>query len=77
MNAKVAKYGNSLTVRIPASIARELDLKDGDEMNLRRIQDGIALERPSRSRLAARLATVNGREPELSTGRAVGREAER
>jgi antitoxin MazE len=76
MNAKIAKYGNSLTVRLPAAIARELDLRDGDEVNLRRIKDGIALERPARSRLEARLATVREREAEVSAGRAVGRELE-
>jgi antitoxin MazE len=76
MNARVAKYGNSLTVRIPAAIARELDLKDGDEMRLRRTRDGIALERPARTRLAARLATVAEREAEVAAGRAVGREIE-
>jgi antitoxin MazE len=76
MNAKIAKYGNSLTVRLPAAIARELDLRDGDEICLRRIKDGIALERPARSRLEARLATVKEREAELGFGRPVGRELE-
>jgi len=76
MNAKIAKYGNSLTVRLPATVARELDWREGDEVNLRRIDDGIALERPARSRLAARLATVRKREPEVGAGRAFGRELE-
>ncbi|MGA9944991.1 MAG: AbrB/MazE/SpoVT family DNA-binding domain-containing protein [Candidatus Cybelea sp.] len=76
MNAKIAKYGNSLTVRLPAAIARELDLRDGDEISLRRIKDGVALERPARSRLEARLATVKEPEVELGFGRAVGRELE-
>ena len=76
MNAKIAKYGNSLTVRLPAAIARELDLRDGDEISLRRIKDGIALERPARSRLEGRLATVKDREAEIGFGRAVGRELE-
>jgi antitoxin component of MazEF toxin-antitoxin module len=76
MEARVAKYGNSLTVRLPASVARELDLRDGDRVTLRRIEDGIALERPARSRLAARLATVKGRESEVGFGRPVGRERE-
>lgn len=76
MNAKIAKYGNSLTVRLPAAIARELDLHDGDHVNVRRIKGGIALERPARSRLAARLATVREREDEVGFGRAIGRELE-
>jgi antitoxin component of MazEF toxin-antitoxin module len=76
MNAKIAKYGNSLTVRLPAAIARELDLREGDEMSLRRISRGIALERPARSRLAERLATVKEREAEVGFGPSVGRETE-
>ena len=76
MTAKVAKYGNSLTVRLPAAVARELDLREGDEVKLRRIRGGIALERPKRSRLATRLATVSYRETEISAGKTLGREAE-
>ena len=76
MNAKVAKYGNSLTVRLPIAVARELDLREGDEVTLRRIRGGIALERPTRSRLAARLATVTNREVEIGAGKAFGREVE-
>jgi antitoxin component of MazEF toxin-antitoxin module len=76
MHAKIAKYGNSLTVRLPAAVARDLDLHDGDRVNLRRIKGGIALERPARSRLAARLATVKEREDEVGFGAPVGRELE-
>lgn len=75
MNAKIAKYGNSLTVRLPAALARDLDLREGDEVGLRRIKGGVALECPARSRLAARLATVKGREPEIGR-RSMGRETE-
>ncbi|MBV9233643.1 MAG: AbrB/MazE/SpoVT family DNA-binding domain-containing protein [Candidatus Eremiobacteraeota bacterium] len=76
MNAKVARYGNSLTVRLPAAVARELGICEGDEMSLRRTARGIALERPARSRLELRLATVRGRESETHTGHAFGRELE-
>jgi antitoxin component of MazEF toxin-antitoxin module len=76
MNAKIAKYGNSLTVRLPAAMASELDLREGDEISLRRIEGDIALERPVRSRLAARLATVAQRETEIGAGPALGRENE-
>ena len=33
---KVSKWGNSLAVRIPADVATELQLKEGDEIELRR-----------------------------------------
>jgi antitoxin component of MazEF toxin-antitoxin module len=72
--SKVARYGNSLTVRLPIAVARELDLRDGDRVTLRTTADGVVIERPKRSRLAARLATVREREPEIRTGRAVGAE---
>jgi antitoxin MazE len=31
---KVAKWGNSLAVRLPASVVAELSLKEGDEVEL-------------------------------------------
>lgn len=39
----VSKWGNSLAVRIPADVVRELGLKEGDTIDLRRAADG-ALE---------------------------------
>ena len=72
---KIARYGNSLTVRLPVGIARELDLRDGDRVTLRTVDAGVMIERPKRSRLAARLATVRERESEAGSGRAVGAES--
>lgn len=37
---QVAKWGNSLAVRIPADVARTLGLKEGDEVQLRALDDG-------------------------------------
>jgi antitoxin component of MazEF toxin-antitoxin module len=71
---KIARYGNSLTVRVPAKVVQNLDLRDGDIVSLRENADGFVVERPRRSRLAARLATVLGPEPEIGTGHAVGAE---
>jgi antitoxin MazE len=31
---QVAKWGNSLAVRIPAGVAKALDLKEGDEIEI-------------------------------------------
>lgn len=36
---QVAKWGNSLAVRIPADVARELNLKEGDDIHLRALPD--------------------------------------
>jgi antitoxin component of MazEF toxin-antitoxin module len=75
MESKIARYGNSLTVRLPVGIARELDLRDGDRVTLRTTNDSVVIERPKRSRLAARLATVRERESEIGAGRALGAES--
>jgi antitoxin component of MazEF toxin-antitoxin module len=73
--SKIARYGNSLTVRLSVGVARELDLRDGDSVLLRTTDGGVFIERPKRSRLAARLATVGGQETEAGAGRAVGAES--
>jgi antitoxin component of MazEF toxin-antitoxin module len=72
---KIARYGNSLTVRLPVGIARELDLREGDRVILRTVEGNVVIEPPKRSRLAARLATVRERESEAGAGRAVGLES--
>ena len=38
---QVAKWGNSLAVRIPADVARMLGIKEGDEVELRSVQPGV------------------------------------
>lgn len=38
---KVAKWGNSLAVRIPVEIATGLGLGEGDDIELRRAPDGV------------------------------------
>lgn len=75
MKTKVARYGNSLTVRLPAALAREANLREGDQVTLRKGGGGITIERSKRSRLAARLATVQRGEAEVGAGRAVGAES--
>ena len=74
LETKIARYGNSLTVRLPSAIARELGLREGDRVTLRRRDDSLIIERPLRARLSARLATVKHPEPEIGCGRALGAE---
>ena len=71
---RIARYGNSLTVRLPAVLARDLGFREGDRVQIRRLETGIAIERPVRARLEERLATVREQESELSTGLARGAE---
>jgi antitoxin component of MazEF toxin-antitoxin module len=73
-DSKIARYGNSLTVRLPVGIARELDLRAGDRVTLRTVDGGVLIECPKLTRLAAMLATVRAREAEVDTGNAVGNE---
>lgn len=40
----VAKWGNSLAVRIPASVIRKLGLKAGDKVDLRAAGDGTRID---------------------------------
>jgi antitoxin component of MazEF toxin-antitoxin module len=75
IETKIARYGNSLTVRLPAAMARDLDLREGDRVALRRIAGGLVVERSARGRLEARLATVREPEAEVGAGRALGAEA--
>lgn len=37
---QVAKWGNSLAVRIPAELARSLGIAEGDDIQLRAAEDG-------------------------------------
>ncbi|MDB5696805.1 MAG: AbrB family transcriptional regulator [Sphingomonas bacterium] len=46
---QVAKWGNSLAVRIPAKVARELGLSEGDEIELRAAErDVLTIDRDRR-----------------------------
>jgi antitoxin component of MazEF toxin-antitoxin module len=74
LETKIARYGNSLTVRLPAALARDLDLHEGDRVTLRRIDHGVAVERRHGTRLAAWLATVREPETEIGHGPPVGNE---
>jgi len=71
---KIARYGNSLTVRLPAALARDLDFHEGDRVTLRRIDHGVAVERRHGTRLAAWLATVREPEAEVGSAAAIGNE---
>ena len=57
---KIAKWGNSLAVRIPADVVRALNLKEGDEVDLLlRDADG-RLEVARRDRLIHSLREYRG-----------------
>ena len=62
---RVAKWGNSLAVRLPAAVAEALALKEGDEVEIFAAGDrelGIA-RRATRAELIERLRAFRGRLP--------------
>lgn len=62
---RVAKWGNSLAIRLPAAIVELLELKEGDEIDIRvagQRELDIA-QRASREELARRLREFRGSLP--------------
>jgi antitoxin MazE len=79
MQTKIQKWGNSLGLRIPRSFAAEAQVEEGATVDLS-VENGRLLVRPLRVRkysLNGLLRKVSRRNlhGEVSTGRAVGREA--
>jgi antitoxin MazE len=65
MSMRIAKWGNSLAVRLPAAVVEALKLKEGDEVEIHvadRKQFGIA-RKPGRDELLKRLRAFRGRLP--------------
>ncbi len=62
---QVAKWGNSLAVRLPAIVVKALKLKEGDEIEIQ-IADarlfGVS-RKPGRAELLKRLRSFRGRLP--------------
>ena len=78
MNTQVGKWGNSLAVRIPGTYAKVLDLEEGTELEVTRVDGGLLL-RPRKTaytldELLARITPENIH-GETDWGPAVGREA--
>ena len=62
---QVAKWGNSLAVRLPAAVVDALELKEGDEVEIHIAdarQFGVA-RKPGRDELLRRLRAFRGRIP--------------
>ena len=62
---RIAKWGNSLALRLPAAVVEALHLKEGDEIEIHVAgarQFGVA-RRPGRGELLKRLRAFRGRLP--------------
>ena len=74
----IAKWGNSLAIRIPLPIAREAGLAEGDEVSLRLTKEGDLLLRAVRARysLAELVSQIkpSNRHAETDWGTAQGSE---
>ncbi|SHF83677.1 antitoxin MazE [Loktanella atrilutea] len=61
---QIARWGNSLAVRLPADLVRRLGLKEGDQVDLQPGESGLTLTRHRRpEEILASLETFRGRLP--------------
>jgi antitoxin MazE len=75
---QIAKWGNSLGLRLPKSVAREADVGEGDTVDVS-VRNGAIVIRPSRpvyslSKLVAKI-TPRNRHDERDWGAPAGHEA--
>jgi antitoxin MazE len=75
MQSRVQKWGNSLGVRIPLSLAEKTGLKEGVPVDLQADDDALVIRRKQYSleQLLAQVSTDNTHK-EIETGHPVGRE---
>lgn len=62
---QVAKWGNSLAVRLPAAVVEALKLKEGDdiEIHVAGVREFSIARKPDRASLLKRLRAFRGRLP--------------
>ncbi|WP_414620114.1 AbrB/MazE/SpoVT family DNA-binding domain-containing protein [Calothrix sp. CCY 0018] len=78
MNANVAKWGNSLAIRIPQNIAKEIDVTEGSVVDFS-VKDGNLIVVPKRRKrysleeLVSQITPENSHD-EIDSGVAVGKE---
>ncbi|SMD04093.1 AbrB/MazE/SpoVT family DNA-binding domain-containing protein [Rhizobium sp. RU36D] len=62
---QVAKWGNSLAVRLPASVVEALNLREGDDIEIRAAdwRELDVARKPTREDLLKRLREFRGRLP--------------
>ena len=76
MEAVVKKWGNSLGIRIPSIIARELSLKDGSRVNIDNRGKEIVITSIQKNKLSDMISKINEQNlhAEIDTGESVGKE---
>lgn len=65
LSMQVSKWGNSLAIRLPAAVVEALELKEGDDIQIRVAGErSFEVERmPSRADIIARLRALRGSIP--------------
>lgn len=63
---RIAKWGNSLAVRLPAALVEALHLQEGDDIEIHIADDRewAVRRKPSKEELVKRLRAFRGRLPE-------------
>jgi antitoxin MazE len=76
MEAKIQKWGNSLAVRIPKALAKNIDVRNGSAVDIDTSEGQIIIRPIKRYDLSVMLAAVTKENlhQEVDTGAPVGRE---
>jgi antitoxin MazE len=76
METVVRKWGNSLGIRIPRDIARELSLQDGSCVHISDTGKEMVITPVTKNRLSEMVCKINedNLHAEVQTGNSVGRE---
>lgn len=79
MQTTISKWGNSLAIRIPAALAKELGLKEGKHAVIKPHGDSFSVLLPKKRKytlkeLSDSIASVDEAHQEMDWGRPVGRE---
>jgi antitoxin MazE len=78
MKTQIGRWGNSLAIRIPGTYAKDLDLKEGMDIELLLVGGGLLLrsqvKKYTLEELVAKITPEN-RHAETDWGEAVGRES--
>lgn len=79
MNATVQKWGNSLALRIPSSVAKDLQVRQGSAVEVA-VEDGKLIVKPAKKRKASLAQLLKGvtkdnLHSEQDWGAPVGRES--
>ena len=71
LNIQISKWGNSLALRIPATLIKQTHLKDGDKVEVTLSKDGSLIIRPQKLDRKAIAAQLKAFRDTLKMGKSV------